>query len=283
MVNFMSDEKNYKAIEDELNFEKKLMKSVIKTLTDDYSLIVIFDMKKGGDRIVRYIPKMLVKPDEWEPIYTFEQRILYICENHVHPDDQELFRKETSSVRVYNHLENEDTFYFNYRVIDEGNIYKWQVRFNYTDESKEYVIAAFHQINETKDALEPILQTNAIMAKQFACVALINLPRKELNILSTTGSFQNILEKYFKEDELKNEEYLYRNLIKKLVSEDDEKFFNNYGSNIYITHQLKSKVSYQYKVHLKTGEDNNLYRIKYEHLNQNPTYIAFSIMRLENE
>ena len=166
--------------------------SVIKGLSEDFSLVSFINPSTREDHLYYVKKNNWADNPNWRKVGNFEDRLKLIANTLVHPDDRKMFMEMTSSEVVSEKLAAKGAYYVNYRMIINGVVEYWQLKFvmaGKAPDAQNQIVAGFISVDEsTRLQLEQKeqLETQAEALKQALSAAqAANSAKKEfLNSIS---------------------------------------------------------------------------------------------------
>ncbi|WP_290762725.1 response regulator [Fibrobacter sp. UBA4297] len=166
--------------------------SVIKGLSEDFTLVSFINPATREDHLYYVKKNNWADNPNWRKVGNFEDRLKLIANTLVHPDDRKMFMEMTSSEVVKEKLAAKGAYYVNYRMIIDGAVEYWQLKFvmvGKAPDAQEQMVAGFISVDEsTRLQLEQKeqLETQAEALKQALSAAqAANSAKKEfLNSIS---------------------------------------------------------------------------------------------------
>lgn len=101
---------------------------VIEGLSVNYVSILYADLDSDKILPYRYSRRIECQFESKQDVRPYSQIIDGYAKQWVHPDDKALFLRHTSVDYIRSHLKNKETFYFNYRYIENGETKYLQMR-----------------------------------------------------------------------------------------------------------------------------------------------------------
>lgn len=166
--------------------------SVIKGLSEDFSLVSFINPSTREDHLYYVKQNNWADNPNWKKVGNFEDRLKLIANTLVHPDDRKMFMEMTSREVVREKLSVKSAYYVNYRMIINGAVEYWQLKFvmaGKAPDAQGQIVAGFISVDEsTRLQLEQKeqLETQADALKQALSAAqAANSAKKEfLNSIS---------------------------------------------------------------------------------------------------
>ena len=166
--------------------------SVIKGLSEDFSLVSFINPATREDHLYYVKKNNWADNPNWKKVGNFEDRLKLIANTLVHPDDRKMFMEMTTREVVMEKLSVKNAYYVNYRMIINGIVEYWQLKFvmaGKAPDALEQIVAGFISVDEsTRLQLEQKeqLETQADALKQALSAAqAANSAKKEfLNSMS---------------------------------------------------------------------------------------------------
>ncbi|OWV20876.1 response regulator [Fibrobacter sp. UWB3] len=166
--------------------------SVIKGLSEDFTLVSFINPSTREDHLYYVKKNNWADNPNWKKVGNFEDRLKLIANTLVHPDDRKMFMEMTSSEVVSEKLAAKGAYYVNYRMIINGVVEYWQLKFvmaGKAPDAQNQIVAGFISVDEsTRLQLEQKeqLETQAEALKQALSAAqAANSAKKEfLNSIS---------------------------------------------------------------------------------------------------
>lgn len=166
--------------------------SVIKGLSEDFSLVSFINPSTREDHLYYVKKNNWADNPNWRKVGNFEDRLKLIANTLVHPDDRKMFLDMTTRDVVREKLAAKGAYYVNYRMIINGVVEYWQLKFvmaGKAPDAQEQIVAGFISVDEsTRLQLEQKeqLETQAEALKQALSAAqAANSAKKEfLNSIS---------------------------------------------------------------------------------------------------
>ncbi|WP_406539020.1 hybrid sensor histidine kinase/response regulator [Fibrobacter sp.] len=166
--------------------------SVIKGLSEDFTLVSFINPSTREDHLYYVKKNNWADNPNWKKVGNFEDRLKLIANTLVHPDDRKMFMEMTSRDVVIERLAAKGAYYVNYRMIINGAVEYWQLKFvmaGKAPDAQEQIVAGFISVDEsTRLQLEQKeqLETQAEALKQALSAAqAANSAKKEfLNSIS---------------------------------------------------------------------------------------------------
>lgn len=131
--------------------QKKIVErdlSVIASLSDDFGCVVYVNIETGYEISYRLDPIFKKLVPDWMEITNFEKRLEKIAKYVVHPEDRSAFVEATSKSKVSEVMKNGKIYFVNFRVLLDGEIVYYQVKFVKDEKSADHFIAGFHNVDE---------------------------------------------------------------------------------------------------------------------------------------
>ena len=141
---------------DEATHQRRQEQAVISSLGDDFDYIAYVDPDTMAEHIFRANPNILSLFPEWETIHSFQERLQAICDLLVHPDDREMFLRQTSREEILRRFETESVLFVNFRILHEGKTLYYQGKYvSVSIDGKIHVVVGFHSVDkEVRTQLE---------------------------------------------------------------------------------------------------------------------------------
>ena len=166
--------------------------SVIKGLSEDFTLVSFINPSTREDHLYYVKKNNWADNPNWKKVGNFEDRLKLIANTLVHPDDRKMFMEMTTRDVVIERLAAKGAYYVNYRMIINGAVEYWQLKFvmaGKAPDAQEQIVAGFISVDEsTRLQLEQKeqLETQAEALKQALSAAqAANSAKKEfLNSIS---------------------------------------------------------------------------------------------------
>ena len=166
--------------------------SVIKGLSEDFSLVSFINPSTREDHLYYVKKNNWADNPNWKKVGNFEDRLTLIANTLVHPDDRKMFMEMTTRDVVREKLSVKSAYYVNYRMIINGAVEYWQLKFvmaGKAPDAQGQIVAGFISVDEaTRLQLEQKeqLETQAEALKQALSAAqAANSAKKEfLNSIS---------------------------------------------------------------------------------------------------
>ena len=166
--------------------------SVIQGLSEDFSLVSFINPATREDHLYYVKKNNWADNPNWKKVGNFEDRLKLIANTLVHPDDRKMFIDMTTRDVVNEKLAAKGAYYVNYRMIINGVVEYWQLKFvmtGKTPDAQNQIVAGFISVDEsTRLQLEQKeqLETQADALKQALSAAqAANSAKKEfLNSIS---------------------------------------------------------------------------------------------------
>ena len=166
--------------------------SVIKGLSEDFTLVSFINPSTREDHLYYVKKNNWADNPNWKKVGNFEDRLKLIANTLVHPDDRKMFMEMTTRDVVMERLAAKGAYYVNYRMIINGAVEYWQLKFvmaGKAPDAQEQIVAGFISVDEsTRLQLEQKeqLETQAEALKQALSAAqAANSAKKEfLNSIS---------------------------------------------------------------------------------------------------
>ena len=166
--------------------------SVIKGLSEDFSLVSFINPSTREDHLYYVKKNNWADNPNWRKVGNFEDRLKLIANTLVHPDDRKMFLEMTTRDVVSEKLAAKGAYYVNYRMIINGVVEYWQLKFvmaGKAPDAQNQIVAGFISVDEsTRLQLEQKeqLETQAEALKQALSAAqAANSAKKEfLNSIS---------------------------------------------------------------------------------------------------
>ena len=166
--------------------------SVIKGLSEDFTLVSFINPATREDHLYYVKKNNWADNPNWRKVGNFEDRLKLIANTLVHPDDRKMFMEMTSREVVREKLAVKNAYYVNYRMIINGAVEYWQLKFvmaGKAPDTQGQIVAGFISVDEsTRLQLEQKeqLETQAEALKQALSAAqAANSAKKEfLNSIS---------------------------------------------------------------------------------------------------
>lgn len=166
--------------------------SVIKGLSEDFTLVSFINPSTREDHLYYVKKNNWADNPNWKKVGNFEDRLKLIANTLVHPDDRKMFMEMTSRDVVRKKLAAKGAYYVNYRMIINGVVEYWQLKFVMAGgdgDAQNQIVAGFISVDEaTRLQLEQKeqLETQADALKQALSAAqAANSAKKEfLNSIS---------------------------------------------------------------------------------------------------
>lgn len=166
--------------------------SVIKGLSEDFTLVSFINPSTREDHLYYVKKNNWADNPNWKKVGNFEDRLKLIANTLVHPDDRKMFLEMTSREVVSEKLSKKNAYYVNYRMIINGVVEYWQLKFviaGKAADAQKQIVAGFISVDEsTRLQLEQKeqLETQAEALKQALSAAqAANSAKKEfLNSIS---------------------------------------------------------------------------------------------------
>ena len=166
--------------------------SVIQGLSEDFSLVSFINPATREDHLYYVKKNNWADNPNWKKVGNFEDRLKLIANTLVHPDDRKMFMEMTSREVVREKLSVKSAYYVNYRMIINGVVEYWQLKFvmaGKAPDAQNQIVAGFISVDEaTRLQLEQKeqLETQADALKQALSAAqAANSAKKEfLNSMS---------------------------------------------------------------------------------------------------
>ena len=160
--------------------------SVINGLSEDFSLVSFINPSTKEDHLYYVKKNNWADNPNWRKVGNFADRLRLIGNTLVHPDDRKKFMEMTKRDVVMDQLSVKNAYYVNYRMIINGAVEYWQLKFvmagKSTDTQKK-IVAGFISVDEsTRLQLEQKeqLETQADALKQALSAAqAANYAKKE--------------------------------------------------------------------------------------------------------
>ena len=132
--------------------------AVITGLSDDFGCVVYTGFEDSTEIHYRFDPIFEQHIPGWSKIERFSKRLDALVNSLVHPDDRDSFYNATRPEIVRSALQNTSAYYVNFRLLIDGEITYYQLKFardpKYADTK---VIAGFHNVDvETRREMEAL-------------------------------------------------------------------------------------------------------------------------------
>ena len=166
--------------------------SVINGLSEDFTLVSFISPSTREDHLYYVKKNNWADNPNWRKVGNFEDRLKLIANTLVHPDDRKMFLEMTNREVVLEKLSTKNAYYVNYRMIINGVVEYWQLKFVMAGsdaDAQKQLVAGFISVDEaTRLQLEQKeqLETQAEALKQALSAAqAANSAKKEfLNSIS---------------------------------------------------------------------------------------------------
>ena len=165
--------------------------SVINGLSEDFSLVSFINPTTMEDHLYYVKKNNWADNPNWKKVGNFADRLKLISNTLVHPDDRKKFMEMTTREVVMEKLSAKNAYYVNYRMIIDGAVEYWQLKFVMTGKGSEahQVVAGFISVDEStrlqleqKEQLEN--QAEALNQALSAAQAANNAKKEFLNSMS---------------------------------------------------------------------------------------------------
>lgn len=161
--------------------------AVIMGLSEDFASVTYIDPTTKKDKVFRFDKKYAPLLPRWNEINNFEERLQYLSDTLVHPDDRESFQSLTGEGVIMDELAKAPAYYVKYREIIDGKVEYWQAKFVLTDTEPLQIVCGFMSVDkatriqlESKETLERNLEIIDILASEYSSVYYVNLKTEEL-------------------------------------------------------------------------------------------------------
>lgn len=124
----------------------------------------------------------------------------------MHPDDRQEFYKATQKDVIRENINKDGVYYLNFRTLIDGEVTYYQAKFVKDENSKDHVIAGFHNVDETtKRELEAL--DKAEIASRAKSAFLFNMSHDIRTPMNAITGFTTMAKKHL-DDKEKIEDYL---------------------------------------------------------------------------
>lgn len=143
------------------NVAKRNM-AVISGLSDDFGCVVFVDTDTFKEYHYRFDQTFEKAIPGWTEIDDFRLRLDVLTDKLVHPEDKKRFRDTARREIVMKKTENGEPFYINFRMIIDGKITYYQIKFIREANSVNEVIAGIHNVDaETRREMAAVEKAKA--------------------------------------------------------------------------------------------------------------------------
>ncbi len=166
--------------------------SVINGLSEDFSLVSFINPATKEDHLYYVKKNDWADNPNWKKVGNFEDRLNLIANTLVHPDDRQKFMEMTNRNVVVNKLSAKNAYYVNFRLIINGAVEYWQLKFvmvGKAPDAREQIVAGFISVDEStrlqleqKEQLET--QAEALKQALSSAQAANNAKKEFLNSMS---------------------------------------------------------------------------------------------------
>jgi len=125
--------------------------SVINGLSEDFSLVSFINPLTHEDHLYYVKKNNWADNPNWKKVGNFADRLRLIGNTLVHPDDRKMFMEMTTREVVMKKLSVKNAYYVNYRMIIDGAVEYWQLKFVMTGkepETQNQILAGFISVDE---------------------------------------------------------------------------------------------------------------------------------------
>ena len=166
--------------------------SVINGLSEDFTLVSFINPATMEDHLYYVKKNNWADNPNWKKVGNFADRLKLIGNTLVHPEDRQKFLEMTAREVVIEKLSAKNAYYVNYRMIIDGVVEYWQLKFVMTGKGPDalnQVVAGFISVDEStrlqleqKEQLET--QAEALKQALSAAEAANNAKKEFLNSMS---------------------------------------------------------------------------------------------------
>lgn len=121
--------------------------AVISGLSDDFGYVVFVDTDTFEEYHYRFDQSFEKAIPGWTEINDFRLRLDVLTDKLVHPEDKKRFRDTARKEIVMKETENGEPFYINFRMIIDGKIAYYQIKFIREANSVNQLIAGIHNVD----------------------------------------------------------------------------------------------------------------------------------------
>ena len=170
--------------------------AVIAGLSDDFGCVVYTGYEDHDEVHYRFDPVFEEHIPGWSKINDFDERLDTLTRTLVHPDDRQYFYNSTRADVVKEALRNQSAYYVNFRLLVDGEIIYYQVKFARDPVSADNnVIAGFHNVDvETRREMQALDEAEA--ANKAKSNFLFNMSHDIRTPMNAIIGFTNMAIKY---------------------------------------------------------------------------------------
>ena len=144
-------EGTHQNVTDIAHFEKETIEklsTVIEALGEDFSYVSYFNPRTKEETIYREDPDIIVLMPGWNEADSYEKRIDEVAKGLIHPDDRELYIKESGLKAVAAELSQIPVHYFNFRIVNRGVTEYYQAKYVLVDVAGEkHVVMGYRSVD----------------------------------------------------------------------------------------------------------------------------------------
>ena len=181
-------------------------RAVISGLSDDFGCVVYVGINDSSEIHYRFDPLFEKHIPNWSKINNFRERLDKLINTIMHPDDRQEFYKATQKDVIRENINKDGVYYLNFRTLIDGEVTYYQAKFVKDENSKDHVIAGFHNVDETtKRELEAL--DKAEIASRAKSAFLFNMSHDIRTPMNAITGFTTMAKKHL-DDKEKIEDYL---------------------------------------------------------------------------
>lgn len=128
--------------------DEKNQQAVIDGLSQDFETVVCFDPETKEETQYRVGTTQIHDEEEWRKIDNFDDRINFLIEKLVHPDDKEKFREAANTENLLKELSKNKVYYATFRSLVDGESMYWQLKCVLAGTNIIRVVAGFRNVDE---------------------------------------------------------------------------------------------------------------------------------------
>ncbi len=263
--------------------------TAIAELTEDYDSIDYVDLySPKDDNVIVYRTESAFSEvlPEWQKEKSGERRMAIMIENIVYEPDKYRVYKETAMEHVLQVLSDQTAYYVNFRVILNGEISYYQIKYTRNLDDRGNIvgfICGIHNISEwvrQESEKEEQLSIIASMSDDFEFLGIINSETDEMTVYRASQRIKNVISDL---DSETSEMGKYVTYIKRSILPEEEEYYSIKADKATVMEKLKYASSYKFDTRFVVEGETVHYRIKYTRGLKNPNMVVVGHLNINNQ
>lgn len=290
LVFFADDitEETKRVVEMQNELVRERTNSAIAELVEDYDIIDYADARDKENIIITNY-RASTTFDElipgWAQGTNGKPRIKEFIQKVVYEPDKYRVSVETSLERILAALENQTAYYVNFRVLINGEISYYQIKYTRNlDERGEIAgfICGIHNIDEIirqESDNDKQISVIASMSDDFEFLGAIDTITDEMTVYRASEHMKKAVADLKDAGEMKR----YVTYIKRSLPPDEEEMYSLMANKATVTDKLRYSSTYKFDTRFIVDGEPLYYRIKYTRNSKNPNLVVVGHLNIDEQ